>query len=71
MFIVIELQTNGGVTSTITTAYEDENVAYQKYYQILSFAAVSTVDVHSACVMNEYCGILRSETFDHRTTEES
>ena len=71
MFIVIELQTNGGVTSTITTAYEDENVAYQKYYQILSFASVSTVEVHSACVMNEYCGILRSETFDHRTTEES
>lgn len=71
MFIVIELQTNGGVTSTITTAYEDENVAYQKFYQILSFAAVSTVEVHSACVMNEYCGILRSETFDHRTAEES
>jgi hypothetical protein len=71
MFIVIELQTSGGKVSTITTAYEDENTAYQKYYQILSFAAVSTVDVHSACVMNEYCGILRSETFDHRTTEES
>lgn len=71
MFIVIELQTNGGKVSTITTAYEDENVAYQKYYQILSFAAVSTVDIHSACVMNEYCGILRSETFDHRTTDES
>jgi hypothetical protein len=71
MFIVIELQTNGGKVSTITTAYEDENTAYQKYYQILSFAAVSTVDVHSACVMNEYCGILRSETFDHRTTDES
>lgn len=70
MFIVIELQTSGGKVSTITTAYEDENTAYQKYYQILSFAAVSTVDVHSACVMNEYCGILRSETFDHRTTED-
>ena len=71
MFMVIELQTTNGVTSAITTVYDNENEAYQKFYQILSFAAVSTVDIHSACVMNEYCGILRSETFDHRTTEES
>lgn len=70
MFIVIEMQTNGGVTSTITTAYEDENEAYQKYYQILSFAAVSTVDIHSACVMNEYCGVLKNETFIHNTNSE-
>lgn len=70
MFIVIELQTSGGVTSVLTDTFTDESLAYQKYYQILSFAAVSTVDIHSACVMNEYCGVLRSETFDHRVTEE-
>ena len=70
MFIVIEMQTDGGVTTTITTSYTNENEAYQKYYQILSFAAVSTVDIHSACVMNEYCGVLKNETFIHNTNSE-
>ena len=69
MYIVIEMQTNDGITSTITNAYDDESLAFQKYHQILSFAAVSTVDVHTAVMMNEYGMVIRNEDFTHNSEE--
>lgn len=53
MLTVIELQTTNGVTSALTNSYTDESQAYQKYHQILSYAAVSEVDIHSAAIINE------------------
>ena len=70
MFIVTELQTNNGTTAVLTDVFTDESLANQKYYQILSFAAVSTIDIHSAAILNEYGGVLKNETFDHRATQE-
>lgn len=70
MYIVTELQTTGNTTSVLTDVFTDEALANQKYYTILSFAAVSTVDIHSAAILNEYGGVLKNETFDHRTTED-
>lgn len=70
MYIVTELQTTGNTTSVLTDVFTDESLANQKYYTILSFAAVSTIDIHSAAILNEYGGVLKNETFDHRTTEE-
>ena len=69
MYIVIEMQTNDGTTSTITNAYDDESLAFQKYHQILSFAAVSTVDVHTAVMMNEHGMVIRNEDFTHNSEE--
>lgn len=69
MYIVIEMQTNNGTTSTITNAYDDESLAFQKYHQILSFAAVSTIDVHTAVMMNEYGMVIRNEDFNHEIKE--
>lgn len=69
MYIVIEMQTNDGTTSTITNAYDDESLAFQKYHQILSFAAVSTVDVHTAVMMNEYGMMIRNEDFTHNSED--
>ena len=65
MYTVIELQTNGGVTTSITEAYESEALAYQKFYQILSFAVVSDVEIHTALVLNAYGAVLRTDTFSH------
>lgn len=70
MYIVVELQTTNGVTTSITEAYESEALAYQKFYQILSFAVVSEVDVHSALVLNQYGAVLRTDTFTHIKIEE-
>lgn len=70
MYIVTELQTTGNTTSVLTDVFTDESLSNQKYYTILSFAAVSTIDIHSAAILNEYGGVLKNETFDHRTTED-
>ena len=67
MYTVIELQTTGDITSSTTYAISNENEAYQKFYTILSYAAVSTVDIHSAAILTEYGSVLRNETFNHKT----
>lgn len=67
MFIVTELQTNNGTTAVLTDVFTDESLANQKYYQILSFAAVSTVEIHSAAILNEYGGVLKNECFMHKS----
>lgn len=67
MFIVIELQTNGTTTATLTNAYTDKNTAYQKYHTILAAAAVSKVETHTALIMNEYGIVEARETFTHET----
>ena len=53
MLTVIELQTNNGTTTVLTNSYAEESLAWQKYYQVLSFAAVSDIDIHSATIINE------------------
>lgn len=67
MFIVTELQTNGETTAVLTDVFTDEALANQKYYQILSFAAVSTVEIHAAAILNEYGGVLKNECFMHKS----
>lgn len=52
-YIVIEMQTNEkGMTSVIPVAYEDLNLARQKYHTILAAAAVSTLPVHGAVILD-------------------
>ena len=64
MLTVIELQTNNGTTSVLTNSYAEESLAWQKYYQVLSFAAVSDIDIHSAAVINEEGFSIKNETFN-------
>lgn len=66
MYIVIELQTNGTTTATLTYAYTDKHLAYQQYHTILAAAAVSSVEVHTALIMNEYGIVEARETFEHK-----
>lgn len=52
-YIVIEMQTNeNGATSVIPLAYEDLNLARQKYHTILAAAAVSALPVHGAVILD-------------------
>lgn len=72
MLTVIESQTNKNwETSVITTQFSDESLANQKFYQILSFASVSDVYIHTATILNEAGAVLRNESFTHETQEES
>jgi len=52
-YIVIELQTNEkGVTGVIPVAYDDLNLARQKYHTILAAAAVSALPIHGAVILD-------------------
>jgi len=65
MYIVIELQTNNGKTANIVNAYADLNTAFNKYHSILAAAAVSTVEVHTAVILNEVGNTIASGHFAH------
>lgn len=70
MFIVIEMQTNNGEVGTIINKFDDINKAYQKYYQILSAAAVSSVPTHTAIILTERGDVVRVEHFEHNEVTE-
>lgn len=54
MYLVLEMQTNAGSgISTITTRKDTLPEAESMYHSILAAAAVSSVEVHSASVLNE------------------
>lgn len=66
MYIVIEMQKNAdGVMSDITTSFNTLSEAYNKYYSILAFAAISELPVHSAMIVSEECFVVESKCFKH------
>lgn len=65
MFIIIELQTSHGTTTNLVYVFSDRNSAEHQYHTILSSAAVSTVDVHTAILTNEYGAFLKKESYNH------
>ena len=64
-YIVIELQKTGDTLADIEFAYTDYNKALEKYYKVLAAAVVSTVDVHSASLLDETGAVLLNESFNH------
>ena len=64
-YIVLEMQTTGGVTATLVNSYSDLNEAKSKYHLILSAAAVSQVEVHAAVILNQTGFEITSEFFEH------
>lgn len=69
-YVVVELQTTNGTTTVLTNSYSDRNTAEQKYHQVLSYAAVSTVEFHAASMLDQFGNVMKSECYTHQTTEE-
>ena len=65
MYLVIELQTTGGVTTALVDSYASYELAQQKYYLVLSYAAVSTLDTHAAMIIDPRGRVWKSESFVH------
>lgn len=67
MYIIIEIQKmNSGAVAIIPPAsYTDRNTAEQAYHQALSYAAVSSVDVHSVVMLSDTGEWLKGETYYH------
>lgn len=71
VYIVIEIQATEeteqtpATAATIVNTYADRSVAEQKYHQILSTAAVSSVPVHSAVMLTGDGTRIKGETYRH------
>ena len=66
-YIVIEAQTNNGTTALLTSVHATQNEAESKYHLVLSAAAVSTVEKHSATMIDETGYCLKSQCYEHST----
>ena len=65
MVTVVELQTTNGVTAVLTEAFQDRNLAEQKYHQTLAYASVSSIDVHAVGMLDEFCQVIKNEVYFH------
>lgn len=65
MYIVIEIQKSNGEVSTIVNSYETSNEAEAKFYQIMSVAAVSQLERHSASILTEDGNCYMTATYEH------
>ena len=66
-YIVIETQTTNGVTAIVPPViYTDRNQAESKFHQILTSAAVSNVEEHTATMLTTDGRLVRpSECYRH------
>ncbi len=66
MYYIVETQENADCTASILTYTEtNRNTALSKWHQILQYAAVSTVYVHSCVVLDSELRIIARESYTH------
>ena len=71
MYIIMEIQTSkDGQVSTLVQTVSGKNQAESVYYQILSFAAISSVYKHSCVLLTEDGEYVVSECFYHGEEQE-
>ncbi len=63
--IVIEIQKDNGEVSTLITAFDTKNEAESKFYQIMSVAAISQLERHSASILTEDGNCYMTATYEH------
>ena len=66
MYFVIEIQSNKDNTAAVLTEkYATRPEAESKFHDVLRYAAVSSVWKHSATMLSEDGGLLRSDCYTH------
>lgn len=69
MLIVMEIQTNAaGAVATLVWQYDNLQAAEAKYHSVLAAAAVSSLPVHTACILTNDGTLVRSESYRHGET---
>ena len=72
MYIVIEMQTNDGITAVVPpVVYSSRNEAEAKFHNILANAAVSSVEIHSCTVLDERGVAILNDVYYHNKENES
>ena len=70
MYIIVELQTTNGQTANIVQTKENLNEAMSAYHMILANASVSSVEYHTAVVMDVEGKYIARECYKHPIVEE-
>lgn len=68
-YLVIELQTTNGVTSHLAWSYDNIEQAESKYHAILSAAAISTIPIHAAAILNQEGNNVKSWYYMHEAAD--
>lgn len=69
-YIVIEMQTTNGVTSSLKDTFSDYPHAEQKFHTVLAAAAVSDITIHSASMLTERGNLVKYECYDRTPAPE-
>ena len=70
-YVVVEMQTNlDGTVSVLTDTFTTVEEAYNKYYTILAYAAISTLPAHSAALLTNKGMLIESKVFENALSEE-
>ena len=70
-YIVIEIQTNSnGTVGNIVTSHDTLEQAYSKFYAVLSAAAISSVPIHAAVIMDNTGYVYGKNNFNHEQNED-
>lgn len=68
MYVVIELQkSSDGTIASLVTTHADLNDAESKFHQVLSYAAVSNVPIHSCAMLSEDAYLVKAESYSHES----
>ena len=71
MFILLEIQTENHSTALLPAlTYADLNQAESAFYQKLSYAAISEVDIHTVILLDEHGNTIKREFYEHITEAE-
>lgn len=67
-YIVLEIQ-SGETVGTLTTVFDNLYEAESKFFDILHYAAVSNIPIHSAVLLNDEGYHIRYECYKHPSEE--
>lgn len=70
MYYILETQYNNGQGSVLpAVTKQNRNEAQSEYYKILQYAAISSVQVHGAIILDELCMPIMYQSYDRRPKE--
>lgn len=64
MYAVLELQKDATLAALVDT-YIERPQAEQRYHTVLSYAAVSSVPIHTVLLINEEGHVLKQDSYIH------
>lgn len=70
-YVILEIQTQAdGTVTTLVNDFNNIDAAYNKYYTVLAYAAVSNVARHAASLLSNDGTVYESKYFEHPLLEE-